>query len=259
MKLMVNHQTHYAYTAPVQSSIQYIKMQPSSNPHQHVHYWDISVPGGKSAQQDAFGNVWLTSTQREPYLQMSIMAQGVVEVNPHSRHSALPQLNPNLFLQPTPSTLCSEEMKRFALGYAPQLNREHLIRLAEAVAQHIPYAPHQTSVHTSAIEAFNCRQGVCQDHSHVFIAMCRYLGLPARYVSGYLFAPQILHLASHAWAEVFLDNAWYCFDISNQRFAPDSHIYVAVGRDYWDVAPVRGVREKGGIESMSSIVQVLSC
>lgn len=259
MKLMVNHQTHYAYTAPVQSSIQYIKMMPSSNSHQQVHYWDISVPGQQSAQMDAFSNVWLTSAQREPYLQMTIMAQGVVEVNPHSRHGALLPLNPHLFLQPTPSTLCSAEMKRFALGYAPLLNREHLIRLAEALLQHIPYAPHQTSVHTSAIDAFSCRQGVCQDHSHVFIAMCRYLGLPARYVSGYLFAPQALHLASHAWAEVFLDNAWYCFDISNQRFAPDSHIYVAVGRDYWDVAPVRGVREKGGVESMNSIVQVLSC
>lgn len=259
MKLMVNHQTHYSYSAPVQNSIQYIKMIPSTNSHQQVHYWDVSVPGEKETKKDAFSNIWLTSSQREPYSQMTIMAQGVVEMNPKSRYGAMDQLNPNLFLQPTLSTVCSEEMKQFALTYAPRADHEQLIRLAEAVLDYIPYTPHQTSVHTSAIDAFNCRQGVCQDHSHVFIAMCKYLGLPARYVSGYLFVPQTMHLASHAWAEVFLEDAWYCFDISNQLFTPNSHIYVAVGRDYWDVAPVRGVREKGGLESMNSIVQVLGC
>lgn len=259
MKLMVNHQTHYSYSAPVQNSIQYIKMIPSTNSHQQVHYWDVSVPGEKETKKDAFSNIWLTSSQREPYSQMTIMAQGVVEMNPKSRYGAMDQLNPNLFLQPTLSTACSEEMKQFALTYAPRADHEQLIRLAEAVLDYIPYMPHQTSVHTSAIDAFNCRQGVCQDHSHVFIAMCKYLGLPARYVSGYLFVPQTMHLASHAWAEVFLEDAWYCFDVSNQLFTPNSHIYVAVGRDYWDVAPVRGVREKGGLESMNSIVQVLGC
>lgn len=260
MKLMVNHQTHYVYSSLVQNSIQYIKMIPLTNSHQRVHYWDISVPGEKKTKKDAFSNVWLTSSQREPYSQMTIMAQGVVEMNPDSQFGALvDQLNPNLFLQPTLSTACSEEMKQFARAYVSKPSREQLIQLSEAVLNYIPYTPHQTSVNTSAIEAFHCRQGVCQDHSHVFIAMCKYLGLPARYVSGYLFVPQTLHLASHAWAEVFLDNAWYCFDTSNQLFTPNSHIYVAVGRDYWDVAPVRGVREKGGIESMNSIVQVLSC
>jgi transglutaminase-like putative cysteine protease len=133
------------------------------------------------------------------------------------------------------------------------------MKLSEAILQHIPYLPNQTSVKTSAIEAFHDRQGVCQDHSHVFIAMCKALGLPARYVSGYLFVPNTSHLASHAWAEVFIENSWYCFDTSNQLFSPDAHVYVAVGRDYLDVAPIRGVREKGGIESMHSIVQVLAC
>ncbi|MCW8039302.1 transglutaminase family protein [Acinetobacter entericus] len=259
MKLMVNHQTHYSYSAPVQSSIQYIKMIPSTNTHQHVHHWDISIPGQKGTQKDAFSNIWLTSSQREPYSQMTIMAQGLVEMNPDSQFGALNPLNPHLFLQPTASTLCNEEMKQFALSHVSALRHECLIRLARAVLDYIPYMPHTTSVNTSAIQAFSCRQGVCQDHSHVFIAMCKYLGLPARYVSGYLFVPQTMHLASHAWAEVFLQNAWYCFDVSNQLFTPNSHIYVAIGRDYWDVAPVRGVREKGGFESMNSIVQVLSC
>ena len=100
---------------------------------------------------------------------------------------------------------------------------------------------------------------MCQDHAHLMIAMCRALNLPARYVSGYLYDKNTPHLASHAWAEVFLHKQWYCFDVSNQLFEPSSHIYVAIGRDYFDVAPVRGIREKGGVEKMRSTVQVLAC
>lgn len=260
MKLMINHQTHYQYTEQACNSIQYIKMTPFNNTHQKVHYWDVSVPGERCVKQDAFKNIWITSSQRFAYEQMTIMAQGIIELSPKPfALNMMDHLNPYLFLQPTPTTLCNAEMKEFAHRLVPEINRHNLMKLSEAILQHIPYLPNQTSVKTSAIDAFQDRQGVCQDHSHVFIAMCKALGLPARYVSGYLFVPNTSHLASHAWAEVFLDNTWYCFDTSNQLFSPEAHVYVAVGRDYWDVAPIRGVREKGGIESMHSIVQVLAC
>ena len=260
MKLMINHQTHYQYTEQACNSIQYIKMTPLNNAHQNVHYWDVSVPGERCVKQDAFKNIWITSSQRFAYEQMTIMAQGIIELSPKPfALNMTVHLNPYLFLQPTPTTLCNAEMKEFAHRLVPEINRHNLMKLSEAILQHIPYLPNQTSVKTSAIDAFQDCQGVCQDHSHVFIAMCKALGLPARYVSGYLFVPNTSHLASHAWAEVFLDNTWYCFDTSNQLFSPEAHVYVAVGRDYWDVAPIRGVREKGGIESMHSIVQVLAC
>ena len=260
MKLMINHQTHYQYTEQACNSIQYIKMTPFNNTHQKVHYWDVSVPGERCVKQDAFKNIWITSSQRFAYEQMTIMAQGIIELSPKPfALNMTDHLNPYLFLQPTPTTLCNAEMKEFAHRLVPEINSHNLMKLSEAILQHIPYLPNQTSVKTSAIDAFQDRQGVCQDHSHVFIAMCKALGLPARYVSGYLFVPNTSHLASHAWAEVFLDNTWYCFDTSNQLFSPEAHVYVAVGRDYWDVAPIRGVREKGGIESMHSIVQVLAC
>ena len=260
MKLMINHQTHYQYTEQACNSIQYIKMTPFNNTHQKVHYWDVSVPGERCVKQDAFKNIWITSSQRFAYEQLTIMAQGIIELSPKPfALNMTDHLNPYLFLQPTPTTLCNAEMKEFAHRLVPEINRHNLMKLSEAILQHIPYLPNQTSVKTSAIDAFQDRQGVCQDHSHVFIAMCKALGLPARYVSGYLFVPNTSHLASHAWAEVFIENTWYCFDTSNQLFSPEAHVYVAVGRDYWDVAPIRGVREKGGIESMHSIVQVLAC
>lgn len=259
MKLMVNHQTHYMYTAEVKNSIQYIKMIPASNAHQRVHSWDVSVPGKKDIRQDAFHNVWMTCTQREPYYSLTIMAQGIIELNSAEHRGLDDSINPYLFLQPTESTLCNAAMKDFAQRHVPALTHSHLVGLAQAVLEYVPYISNSSSVQGTAIDAFEARQGVCQDHSHIFIAMCKFLGLPARYVSGYLYAQNASHLASHAWAEVFLDQKWYCFDISNQLFAPTSHVYVAVGRDYWDVAPVRGVREKGGVESMHSIVQVLGC
>ena len=260
MKLMINHQTHYQYTEQACNSIQYIKMTPFNNTHQKVHYWDVSVPGERCVKQDAFKNIWITSSQRFAYEQLTIMAQGIIELSPKPfALNMTDHLNPYLFLQPTPTTLCNAEMKEFAHRLVPEINRHNLMKLSEAILQHIPYLPNQTSVKTSAIDAFQDRQGVCQDHSHVFIAMCKALGLPARYVSGYLFVPNTSHLASHAWAEVFIENTWYSFDTSNQLFSPEAHVYVAVGRDYWDVAPIRGVREKGGIESMHSIVQVLAC
>lgn len=259
MKLMINHQTHYQYTDLAKNSVQYIKMTPQNNAHQSVLTWAVSVPGETQIQLDAFQNVWLTSTQRYAYQNLSIMAQGIIEINPNTQYAIDIDLQPQIFLQTTESTLCDAEMRAFAQACVPIVNYANLLKLSSALLVRMPYISYSTSVNTSAMDAFHHGQGVCQDHSHVFIAMCKALGIPARYASGYLYVPDQSHLASHAWAEVFLDEKWHTFDVSNQLYTPSSHIYVAIGRDYWDVAPVRGIREKGGIESMSSIVQVLPC
>ena len=259
MKLMINHQTHYQYSDWAKNSIQYIKMTPQTNEHQQIHTWDVSVPGQKHIKKDAFNNIWLTSTQREPYQQMLIMAQGIVEVNFENQFGITNSLSPALFLQPTTTTLCNSEMLAFAKCYVDQQTVLNFQKLAEALLNYMPYTTASTSVTHTAIESFSMRQGVCQDHSHVFIAMAKALDVPARYASGYLYVQNQSHLASHAWAEIFLDGQWHVIDVSNQIFRPDAHVYVAIGRDYWDVAPVRGIREQGGIETMYSIVQVLAC
>ena len=127
MKLMINHQTHYSYSDQACNSIQYIKMTPMSNVHQQVQCWDVSVPGQKEIKADAFNNIWITSSQRQPYQQMTIMAQGIIEINPHTQLGIDIPVNPNLFLQPTANTLCNAEMKDFAKRHVPYLTREHLI------------------------------------------------------------------------------------------------------------------------------------
>ncbi|MNG11944.1 Transglutaminase-like superfamily protein [compost metagenome] len=116
--------------------------------------------------------------------------------------------------------------------------------------QHMIYTPGTTEVETSAAQAFAGRSGVCQDHTHAFLACARSLGVPARYVSGYLFSEASEHLASHAWAEAWLDDAWYSFDVTNQLARPERHLKLAVGLDYLDACPVRGMRRGGGCEQM---------
>lgn len=259
MKLMINHQTYYQYTAPAKNSIQYIKMMPQSNHHQQVQYWNISVPGENTSQKDQFDNIWMTATQRFEYSGLMIMAQGVVEIDQKNVFGIDSNIDPIHFLQPTTFTAYTPEMLQFAQKYVPYVGVQNLRTLATAILNEMPYLPASTTVMHTAIQSFEAKQGVCQDHSHVFIAMLKALAVPARYVSGYLFANDQAHLASHAWAEAFIDGQWHCFDVSNQLFQPSAHIYIAVGRDYWDVAPVRGVRSQGGIESMHSIVQVLAC
>ncbi|HQV25871.1 MAG TPA: transglutaminase family protein [Acinetobacter sp.] len=259
MKLLVNHQTHYRYTELARNSVQSIKMMPQSSLHQNIETWHISVPGLYDWKRDAFNNLWITATQRHYYRDLTIMAQGVVDVHATEVGHMHTHVSPLLFLQRTSMTECDAVMLDFAKEKVTVKSRHELILLAESILQHIAYRPYTTSVTTSAIDAFYAREGVCQDHAHVFIAMCRALQLPARYVSGYLYDQNQPHLASHAWAEVFVENEWYCFDVSNQIFSPQNHIYVAIGRDYLDVAPVRGIREQGGVESMISTVQVLAC
>ena len=91
---------------------------------------------------------------------------------------------------------------------------------------------------------------MCQDHAHVFIACCRYLGIPARYVSGYIHEPRFpeSQVAGHAWAEAWVVDRWRSFDVTNGGPAGEHHVRVAVGPDYLDACPVRGVRSGGGQE-----------
>jgi transglutaminase-like putative cysteine protease len=259
MNLLINHQTHYRYSAPVSSAVQYIRLLPQNTSTQTVKHWGLSVPGQKIEQRDGFGNAWLTSSQRTPYQQMMIMAQGMVEIDDHAKYSIDHRVHPEIFLQPTRATQCSPEMMQFAHMYAPQKKLENLHELTQAVLEYIPYNSGLTCVETTAAEAFEHKKGVCQDHAQVFVALARYLGFPARYVSGYLFVEDGNHLASHAWAEVYQDGKWYCFDVSNQLTTPTKHVQLAVGRDYADVAPIRGIRQQGDEETMQTVVQVLAC
>jgi transglutaminase-like putative cysteine protease len=169
----------------------------------------------------------------------------------HESQSPLP------FLRFTRLTSADEALREFALRQSnSRHDRSSLIDLMHALNAHISYQPGTTAVDTSASEAFASGKGVCQDHTHAFLACARSLGIPARYVSGYLFADSADHLASHAWAEAWLDGAWYSFDVTNCLAKPERHLKLAVGLDYLDACPVRGMRRGGGCEQMHARVDV---
>jgi transglutaminase-like putative cysteine protease len=118
-----------------------------------------------------------------------------------------------------------------------------LHHLAKLVLDAVAYAPGETEVHTSGEEAAALGLGVCQDHSHIFIGAARALGIPARYVSGYLMlTDRIEQEAGHAWAEAHVEGlGWVGFDVSNAISPDERYVRVATGRDYREAAPVTGM------------------
>ena len=256
MRLSISHDTTYHYQDQVRASIQYLRMTPHDSERQQVLSWQLDLPRPVRAQLDPYGNILHVLTLDEPHESIVIGARGQVEIDErreaeHESQSALP------FLRFTRLTEADEALREFASRQCQnRRDRAGLIDLMHALNAHISYQPGITATETSAAEAFAGRQGVCQDHAHAFLACARSLGIPARYVSGYLYTDSSDHLASHAWAEAWLDGAWYSFDVTNCLAKPERHLKLAIGLDYLDACPVRGMRRGGGSEKMHAQVDV---
>lgn len=256
MRLSIRHDTTYHYDDQVRGSIQYLRLTPHDSERQQVLNWQLNLPRPVRAQVDPYGNILHVLTMDEPHESLIIGARGQVEIDveresEHESQSALP------FLRFTRLTEPDEALREFASQQCKsRRDRTGLIELMHALNAHIDYLPGSTAADTSAAQAFAGRQGVCQDHAHAFLACTRSLGIPARYVSGYLYTDSHEHLASHAWAEAWLDDAWYSFDVTNCLVRPERHLKLAVGLDYLDACPVRGMRRGGGVEQMHARVDV---
>jgi transglutaminase-like putative cysteine protease len=151
---------------------------------------------------------------------------------------------------PSPFTRATPRLDAFARELFLERGHDPLIvlrRLMSEIYTRFEYKPQSTRVDSPIDDALEARQGVCQDFAHIFIALVRQLGIPARYVSGYLFRDLTSHDrstegASHAWVESFVPGlGWVGFDPTNNFIVEDRHIRVAIGRDYADVPPTRGV------------------
>lgn len=266
MKYRIHHQTLYHYTDRVYHSVHELRLTPLSGPLQHVESWQVRVPGNLSEATDAFGNVVQTFTLSRPTVSMAIEAEGIVEVIPNGPlFSDMPgqgqfRISPLYFATETPLTMAPPDMVAFAAPYlAGDLSPEVLLSLGEAVADRVQYVSNTTDVGTTAAEAFALGMGVCQDQAQVMVACCRAFGIPARYVSGYFYAADAPNLASHAWADVCLDverHQWISLDITHMCVTDHRHIRLAVGRDYQSAAPIRGIRQGGGTESMDVTITI---
>jgi transglutaminase-like putative cysteine protease len=163
---------------------------------------------------------------------------------------------------PSPFARPSERLADFAKAINWSRGADPLAvvrRLNMEIYDRFEYRPQSTRVDSPIDEALEARSGVCQDFAHIMIALVRQIGIPCRYVSGYLFhnerADRSSIGATHAWVEVLMpDIGWVGFDPTNNRLAEDRHIRVAIGRDYSDVPPTKGVFK--GVSSVRSELAV---
>jgi YD repeat-containing protein len=262
MQLSVHHRTTYSYNDHVRYSAQYLHLTPLSNPSQRVLRWRIDAPGQLTEWHDAFGNTCHTLVIDKPVSTIEIAAHGRVETTDTSGVLPAEDGGPpiEVYLRETPLTRTAASVRDFAAPHRAPIETgrlEALHQLSGAIRDAVDYQSGDTHVRSPAAEALELGTGVCQDHAHVFIACCRHLGVPARYVSGYLFAADESEVASHAWAAAWVDDlGWVSFDVANRTCCTPHHVCVAVGLDYDGVAPVRGIRQGGGDDGETMSVHV---
>jgi transglutaminase-like putative cysteine protease len=261
MLLSIQHETVYRYSTPVDYTIQHLRLTPRREAHQQAIDWKIRTPGKHRLHLDAYGNVGHILVLDRPHEEIRISVTGQVEISKENAHlpadgGEVPLL---VYLQPTHLTTPDMAIKELSMtAYRSRRGSiDSMFKLIDGIQEAVTYVPGTSLVTSTAADVLNAGAGVCQDYAHIFIACCRALEIPARYVSGYIHPGDTDHAASHAWADVWLDGTgWVSFDVANANFAASEHCRLAVGRDYLDACPVRGVRHGGGAEAMEVNVRI---
>ncbi len=280
------HVTLFNYDGPVSESYNELRLRPRHDDSQSCLSFRITTdPLSKPvAHQDYFGN-WVHQFHILPeHRRLRVESETVVLVHPHpprvSREVTLAELDQmqdsleeEHFDWLSPTQYCPLLSALSELVYAAEESSDGTVRgFAEAAAtlvhEQFTYKPGATHVHSSVQDCLDTRAGVCQDFSHLLLAMLRLRGLPARYVSGYLIPTAAMDAqstmerviggqASHAWVQVWIPEAgWIGLDPTAGCFNESRHIHIAWGRDYGDVPPVRGVYKGHAGQSLSVDVLV---
>lgn len=284
----VTHTTHYSYGHPVAFGLHMARLSPAEGPGQRLVSHAVEVtphPAWAVAFTDHFGNAMqhiaietahdaLTVTQRTlvdvlppPWrdLPAGPAWESVRDAMDSDSFSAFPAQAE--FIHPSPHVPRAAAATAYARASFPPGAplAAAAFDLARRFKADFAYAPGTTGIETGVGEVMEMRRGVCQDFSHAMIAGLRGLGLPARYVSGYLKThagdadvPRLGADATHAWVSVWCgpELAWIGFDPTNALVVADEHIAVACGRDFSDVTPLRGVIMGGGMHTLSVGVTV---
>lgn len=288
MLLRVFHETHYQYETPVVLSQQLLHLTPRTLETQQVRAHGIHIapqPGELAAREDYFGNPVSHLLLAAPHTSLAVHAESTVETSPRAaRYENLPGapwndmraqftlpagealLEATQFLYESPHVETSRELGAYASASFPK--GRGVLQGARDLVQRIhadfDFDSTATSVSTPLREVLKSRRGVCQDFAHLMIGCLRTLGLPARYVSGYILTtpppgrPRLVGAdASHAWVSVYCPlNGWVDMDPTNDCLVDDEHVTLAWGRDFSDVTPMRGVILGGGEQTLQVRVTV---
>lgn len=263
MRLTVDHMTRYTYDTPVRSVVQSHRLLPSVFAGQKVLDWDVTVSGGirGARHRDGAGDVVQGWTIAGPVAEVVVQVRGTVETEDLAGvlRGHRETVAPDCYLRETLPTRIDVALAALAAQATGPDTLALAHALSAAVAGAIAYRPGVTHAHTTAAEALALGEGVCQDHAHALIACARARGIPARYVSGYLFAAEdgTPHEAAHAWAELHVHGlGWVGFDPAN-RCCPDArYIRLGSGFDAQDAAPIRGIARGAAGEDMDVTVAV---
>lgn len=261
MKLSVVHRTIFNYASAVTQSVNTLHLEPRTFPYQKTISALIRVIPATRVKRftDLFQNITQHFELPGPHTRLEIESRIKVhnlplDISQNSREATLGRLNDSSireqtwqYLQESRWVSRHPEVWRQAVdvtaGYTSIYDQA--FALMSWVHREFRYEPGSTNVNTHLEDAFAMRCGVCQDFTHVLLGLCRSVGIPARYASGYLYnGPKdtlVGAQASHAWSEIYLPWAgWIGFDPTNNTLADERYVKIAVGRDYEDVAPVRG-------------------
>ncbi len=280
-RFTVEHVSDFQYGETAQGSLVVLRLRPREDNGQALHAFalDIDPAAAPIAFADAFGNgCHLFNIHRAHQHTLVRSRSEVTTVDPAPlperlepdawealREAASPVDNwefmgPSRFARPSPALAAFTDARAIRRGRDPLTS---LLELAAALHGTFRYEPASTSVDSPIEDILETGRGVCQDYTHVMITIARSWGIPSRYVSGYLHlegkpGEQTPAGTSHAWAEFMLpDLGWIGFDPTNDTLADHRHVRIAVGRDYADAAPTRGVVVGGGDSRLDVRVTVV--
>jgi transglutaminase-like putative cysteine protease len=280
MILHVRHTTRYRYPGPAQASHNEVRLEPLSDTSQELINFKLDLsPNAKTFRYLEVGGPVHNFYVGEPHQMLEITALSTVTTRLDNPFLKLDLLAPPgqdwvfyeeadvrsaycEYLAPTP--FVGFHPKAVAMGRAAKRGSamDTLLAVNTGVHDSLSYQTGATDVHSTLDAVLADHAGVCQDFAHLMLATTRSLGIPSRYVSGYLYVAPNEHgmrgeLATHAWVEcLFPDERWHAFDPTNNVMANDHHVRVHLGRDYADVTPTRGVYVGPPSESLEVEVEV---
>lgn len=267
MRLLINHTTTFTYTEPISEAYTEMRLKPLDSGGQRCLSFKLdTVPRGSvMSYEDRFGNDVRHFDTINPHqrLEVSTVSDILTAGALNDEERELSQLDQFDYLTSSTYSLCTDALRDFAAPFIVTGDPEaSAMALMQEMHTRLKYEPGVTDVKTDAETALGLGRGVCQDFAHIMIAACRCNGIPARYVSGYLYSQRVAdtpdgNAASHAWVDVFVPGkGWISLDPTHNGPQNETYVRVAVGRDYADVPPTKGVFKGNAKEKLAVTVKV---
>jgi transglutaminase-like putative cysteine protease len=262
MRLTITHTTRYSFASPVSYGLQQLRATPKSYRAQNVTAWSTELHGAtRELEFEDFHRNRVELISLDPEIdELIIRSEGEVDMTEThgivGKHTGPAPLW--LFQRHTELTRAGRGVRSLVAQVEGEAVIDRLHNLSALILERVAYEVGASHPGWTAEEAVAAGKGVCQDHTHIFLAAVRAMGIPGRYVSGFLMLDDRVHQdATHAWAEAHVDGlGWVGFDISN-AISPDMrYVRVATGLDYKEAAPTTGTRFGGASEKLSVAVKV---